>query len=401
MTFRPDTLAMTAMLALLTALGPLSTDLYLPSLPSIARYFGASTADTQLTLSLFLFGLAFGQVFYGPLADSFGRKPVLLGGLALFLTASIACAASTSIGMLVAARFLQAVGGAGPIVLGRAMVRDLYEGPRAGRELARMGMVMGLVPAVAPVIGSAIETWLDWRYTFWVSVVFAAGLAFAAVTRLPETLRRRTGERASLGGYLRSFGTLLVVPSYLAYVALVSLAYAGLFSFISGSSFLLQRHYGLSPAAFAGSFCAMVLGFIAGTIAAQRLVGHRGIDGVIGLGVACLAGGGVLMLALVLAGVNSSLAITGPMILYAAGVGLTMPQAQAGALMPFPERAGAAASLMGLIQMTAAGLVGVAVGHSVDLGRWPLPAAIALIGVAALAVFYASARQRAAGRHGH
>jgi len=393
---RPDTLAMTAMLALLTALGPLSTDLYLPSLPSIARDFGAGTAEVQFTLSVFLFGFAFGQIFYGPLADRLGRKPVLLGGLGLFLLASIMCAKAGSIEMLVAGRFLQALGGSGPIVLGRAMVRDLYEGPRAGRELARMGMIMGLVPAFAPLIGSAVESWLDWRWCFWLCTLFALGLAFVAITRLPETLRRHAAHPATLKGYLGSFRILIAEPRFQVYVALVALAYAGLFSFISGSSFLLQENYHLGPRGFAGSFSLMVIGYIGGTIAAQRLVDRRGLDGVIGLGVACLALGGVLMTGLALIGTGSSLEITVPMMLYAFGVGLTLPQGQAAAMMPFPERAGAASSLLGLVQMSLAGVVGVAVGNTVSLGRWSLPLAIALSGLAAFALFGASARLRAA-----
>src|SRR5688500_3013259 len=139
---KPDTLALTIVLALLTALGPLSTDMYLPSLPAIARDLGATTAGAQMTLSALLLGFAVGQFVYGPVSDRIGRKPVLLFGLGLFLIASAACALAPSIETLVGARFLQALGASGPIVLARAIVRDLYEGTRAGRELSRMGTIM-------------------------------------------------------------------------------------------------------------------------------------------------------------------------------------------------------------------------------------------------------------------
>src|SRR5690606_37821387 len=148
MRLSPDTFAMTATLALLTALGPLSTDMYLPSLPAIAAFFGTGPAEAQMTLSAFLFGFAAGQFLHGPLSDQYGRRPVLLAGLGLFIAATAACALAPSIEWLTVARFVQALGASGPIVLARAVVRDLYEGPRAGRELSRMGTIMGLVPAL-------------------------------------------------------------------------------------------------------------------------------------------------------------------------------------------------------------------------------------------------------------
>src|SRR5215210_3235221 len=188
---KPDTLALTAVLALLTALGPLSTDMYLPSLPAIAQNFRAGPAQTQLTLSVFLLGFAVGQFVYGPVSDKTGRRPVLLFGLGLFLLATLACAAATSIEALIAARFVQALGASGPIVLGRAMVRDLYDGARAGRELSRMGSIMGLVPAIAPIFGGVLHEVFGWRSTFMASVLFGGALAAVVSTRLPETIRTR------------------------------------------------------------------------------------------------------------------------------------------------------------------------------------------------------------------
>jgi DHA1 family bicyclomycin/chloramphenicol resistance-like MFS transporter len=145
---KPDTLALTAVLALLTALGPLSTDMYLPSLPAIATGLQATTGQAQLTLSAFLIGFAVGQLFYGPISDRVGRKPVLLFGLGLFSLASLICAFAPNIEVLIFARFVQALGASGPIVLGRAIVRDFYEGPRAGKELSRMGRIRRTYRAV-------------------------------------------------------------------------------------------------------------------------------------------------------------------------------------------------------------------------------------------------------------
>src|SRR3712207_1478784 len=189
---KPETLAMTVVLALLTALGPLSTDMYLPSLPAIAADLGATTAGTQLTLSAFLLGFAVGQFVYGPVSDRVGRRPVLLFGLGLFALASLACTAAPSIEALVAARFVQALGASGPIVLGRAIVRDLYEGPRAGRELSRMSTIMGLVPAVAPVLGGLLHEALGWRSNFAACILFGVVLAAVVIARLPETIPARS-----------------------------------------------------------------------------------------------------------------------------------------------------------------------------------------------------------------
>ena len=393
---RPDTLAMTAMLALLTALGPLSTDFYLPSLPDIARVFGTTIAGAQATLSSFLFGFAFGQILYGPLSDRIGRKPVLLTGLGIFLAATVLCAFAPSVDMLIVGRFLQAVGASGPIVLARAIVRDLYEGPRAGRELARMGMIMGIVPAIAPVLGGVLQQQFGWRSTFIATLLVAAVLGVVTILKLPETIRQKSAAPISLIGIVKGFGFLLQNRTYRVYAALVALAYAGLFAFISGSSFVLINLYGLDPVQFGLSFAFGVLGYITGTILAQKLVARRGLDGVIALGVIALAAGGLVMASLLLMMPQSSLVVTVPMAIYTMGVGLTMPQAQAAALMPFPDRAGAASSLTGLMQMTLAGLTGLAIGRMLQHSPLPLALVITAMGLAAFMVFrFSTATRRA------
>ena len=174
-------------------------------------------------------------------------------------------------------------------------------------------------------------------------------------------------------------------------MALSGLAYSGLFAFISGSSFVLQGRYGLAEMAYALSFGLVVLGYIGGTLLAQRLVGRRGLDGTIRIGVAALAAGGVAMLVLVLARIPSSFAVTLPMALYTLGVGLTMPQAMASAMAPFPDRAGAASSLLGICQMSLAAAVGIGLGQVLDGSALPLPLTVAGAGLVAFAVFHRSA----------
>jgi MFS transporter, DHA1 family, multidrug resistance protein len=230
--------------------------------------------------------------------------------------------------------------------------------------------------------------------TFGVMLVCGLALAATVLLRLPESIRRKSAAPISFASILRGFGTLLQHPGYRTYVGFSMLAYGGLFAFISGSSFVLQGIYHLDELTYAFSFTFVVLGFISGTFLAQSLVARRGLDGTIQLGVISLALGGVTMLILVLSGISSSFAITGPMAIYGLGVGLTMPQAMASALMPFPERAGAASSLLGICQMTFAAILGIALGQNLGASAWPLPLVIAATGTLALTLFRRTGRAR-------
>jgi MFS transporter, DHA1 family, multidrug resistance protein len=389
MLLRPGTLGLTALLAFMTALGPLSTDLYLPSLPGMARSLGSDLQRLQLTLSAYLFAFAIGQVFYGPIGDAIGRKPAIMCGLALYACGSALCALAPTTEWLIGARVIQALGAAGPIVLARAIVRDIYEGDRAAQELSRMGMIMGLVPAVAPFLGSAIDPLFGWRANF--GALLAAGLGLAAVVwlLLPETGAKDKAGPLSFGAAFGSFGIILRSPVFRTNVALSSLTFCGLFSFISGSSFVLQDSYGLPPLGFAVAFAIMCLGFIAGAITTQLIIRRLGIERMIRIGISCVASGGVSMVVLMLAGANPYLAVALPMALYTFGVGFILPSASAAAMMPFPERAGAASSLAGLIQSGTAAATAATMAAFLD--GWPLLLGMVICGMglaaAAVAVF--------------
>jgi DHA1 family bicyclomycin/chloramphenicol resistance-like MFS transporter len=391
---RPGTFALTALLAALSAVGPLTTDMYLPSLPDIARQLGASSAQVQLTISAYLIGFAAGQIIYGPVSDRHGRKPVLIGAIALYCAASLACALSTTIEMLIIARAFQALGGSGGIVLTRAIVRDIYSGAHAGRELSVIGSVMALAPVLAPIAGGLIQTAFGWRVTFLALV--GAGFAGGAVvwTLLPETLNTRA-EPVSLPSMLRSYRIVGRNPAYLAYLAITSASYAGLFAWISGSAFVLQDLYGLAPFDFGVAFALGSVGYMTGSVIAARLVIRLGLDGVLGLGGCACAAGGLAMLAVVAIGLTSSMSLVLPMAVYLAGLGMVLPQGIAGAMTPFPERAGAASSLFGFIQQTAAAVCGAAVGWFLGQSAWPLAAGVAVMGLATLGLWLATRGLRA------
>ena len=392
---RPGSLALTTLLAMLTGLGPLSMDMYLPSLPDIGRVLEAPTAQVQLTVSSYLIGFAVGQVIYGPLSDHYGRRPVLIGALMLYAAATFACAAARSIDMLIAARFVQAIGGSGSIVMARAIVRDLYSGARAGRELSLMGSISAFAPIVAPMIGGVLQSAYGWRASF-VLMGAAAALTILAVVRLlPETLPQRAARAAiSFSHLTQSYAEVARHRGFLAYLGIITASYAGLFAWVSGASVVLQEVYGLSAAAFGFTFALGSAGYLVGTMIAMRLVLRRGLDRTIGIGVMLLAAGGLLLTVVVAARVPGAWLVAA-MSLYLAGLGFSMPQAMAGALTPFPQRAGTASSLMGVVQQTIAAAVAAAIGGYLARSAWPVAGVILAMSVIACLFWALTRRLRA------
>ena len=387
---RPGTFALTALLAVLSAIGPLTTDMYLPSLPDIARQLDASTAQVQLTISAYLIGFAVGQIFYGPVSDRHGRKPVLVAAIALYCVASLACALSRSIEMLIVARAFQALGGAGGIVLTRAVVRDIYSGARAGRELSLIGLVMALAPVLAPIAGGLVQTGFGWRATFLTLVIVGLLGGVIVLLLLPETLNARAAEPVSMRSIFRSYRMVARNPSYLAYLGIASASYAGLFAWISGAAFVLQNLYGLTPFDFGVAFALGSIGYMTGSALAARMVVKVGLDGMLGIGGCACAAGGLGMVVAVAFGLTSFLSLVLPVAVYLAGLGMVLPQGIAGAMTPFPERAGAASSLFGFVQQSAAALCGAAVGWFLGQSAWPLAVGVAAMGGATLGLWLAT-----------
>jgi DHA1 family bicyclomycin/chloramphenicol resistance-like MFS transporter len=383
----------TAILIVMVAVGPLSTDLYLPALPAIARDLGATPAEAQLTIGLFIAGFAVMQLVCGPLADRYGRRPVLLVGLVVFALASVLCALATSIETLLAARFLQAVGASVGPVLGRAIVRDLYEPHDAGRILGTMASVMALAPLVAPFLGGWLTVAFGWHANFVALVVMAVLLFLTVLWRLDETLRVPQLDALAPGRMLANYVRLIREPHYLGFALCVAFAFGGLFSWISNSSFVVIEHFGVAPERFGVVFAIVVGGFVVGAYAGSRLTGRLGYHRTVQLGV--VAG---LVLASLTAicgwtGFGGLPAMTATIALAFLAYGLVLPQATAGALAPFPMIAGTASALMGFTQM----VVGFAVNalSSVWFDGTPRPMVTLnlICAAAACAAFFAIARR--------
>jgi MFS transporter, DHA1 family, multidrug resistance protein len=369
---QPGTFGLTLLLAMLTALGPLSMDMYLPSLPDIAHVLGAPVARTQLTISSYLIGFAVGQMIYGPLSDRYGRRPVLLAAVALYLASTLACAAAQSVDLLIAARLLQGISGSGAIVLARAIVRDVYSGVQAARELSLMGSISATAPIVAPMIGGVLQAGFGWRANFICMSVGGLIALLVAGRLLPETLRPdNRASPLSFFSMMRGYGAVARHRGFLVYLGIITTTYAGLFAWVSGASVVLQGVYGLSAVAFGFTFALGAAGYMLGAMIATRLVVRLGLDRTIGVGVVVIAAGG-LSLALAVATGVPGLWLVAAMALYLAGVGLAMPQAMAGALTPFPDRAGTAASLMGLVQQALAAIIAAVIGGFLVRSAWPV-----------------------------
>lgn len=389
MRLKTGTVGFTIFLSALTALGPLSTDMYLPSLPAIQRSFDADTGAVQMTLSIFLIGAAGAQLVYGPLSDRFGRRPLLLAGYVLYVAASLGCLFSGSIGELTLARFFQALGSGASVVLARAIVRDLYAAEHAGQMLARMASIMGVVPAIAPVAGGLVEGAFGWHANFITMAAGGAILGIVSFFGLDETLHPEQRQSANVRAILGHYARLLRNGAFLRYLLVASFCFGGVFAFVSGSSFVLQNIYGLSPVAYGLSFGAMIFGYIAGTLTGARFTLRLGIERMLRLGATVALAGGVTMIALSQTSLSPVAAIILPMMLYTYGVGVTMPQSMAGALTPFPEIAGTASALMGFLQSAFSAAVGLYVGHMIaGGGAAPMIATTAIMGALSfLAVF--------------
>lgn len=380
---RSDSLVIRVLLTALVAFGPLSTDLYLPSLPALVTVLNSDIATVQLTLSVFLAGFAVSQLVYGPVSDRFGRRPALLGGVAIYLVASAACAFATSVEELIVARFFQALGACCGPVVARAVVRDVFGRDRAATVLAYMSMAMALAPAVGPVLGGILTDEFGWRSNFVLLTIFACAILAAVWSLLGETNTHRDPDALKPGRLVANYLLLLRNGPYIGCVLTAAFSYSGIFSFISGSSFVLINRLQLTPQQYGMSFGSVVLGYIAGSFLAGRLTRRFGSARMMRYGTAVSLAGGLVGMALAVADVVHLAAILFPVFVVILGCGLTLPNAMANAVGPYPMMAGLASALLGFMQMAIAAAVGALIGHLNDGTQLPMMEAIGFVTIGA------------------
>jgi len=369
------------MLTLLLGIQPITTDLYLPALPTLQRELGASVNAAQLTLSVLLgcFGLA--QLACGPLADRYGRRPVLLGGLTLYTVASVMSTRSGSIDALIGWRALQGAAMAAAVTCARSIVRDLYQPHEGARVMSRALTGLGIIAMTSPIVGGIVVQWLHWQAALLVLALFGAAALALVALQYQETVPQRNPQATRLAPLLKNWSAVLTNPTFRAWVALLCCTFGGLFFLLAGSSFVFIEVLGSSRVAYGVILATSSLAYVAGTWLCRRLLLIHGLRGAVRRGAWFSLAGGLGMAALSLAGVYSVWAIIVPQWLYAIGHGIHQPCGQAGAVGPFPEKAGTAASVSGFLMMLTASGVGLWLGRSLNGTVFPVTLGVGVFSV--------------------
>lgn len=383
------------LLTLLLGIQPITTDLYLPALPTLTRDLDTSVAAVQLTLSALIIAFGIAQLVAGPLADRFGRRPVLLWGLSCYAAATLLGAAAPSVEWLIAWRVVQGAAMAAAVTCGRSIVRDLFEPHEGARVLARALTGLGVIAMLSPIIGGMLAQWIHWRATLVAMAVFGAATLAVVALHFEESVPRRNPLATRPAPLLAAWRQILAHPTFRAWALLSMATYGGLFVILAASSFVYIDVLGLSKVGYGAMLAVNSLSYLLGTLLCRRLLASRGLARTVRVGGMLTLAGGVSMVGLALAGLHTPWAVALPQALYAAGHGIHQPCGQAGAIGPFPEKAGTAASLSGFLMMVVAFGVGLWVGRSLDGTVMPLA-----IGVGTASVVVATLAWTLVQRHG-
>jgi MFS transporter, DHA1 family, multidrug resistance protein len=353
-------------LSLLLGIQPVTTDLYLPAMPSLTEGFGASMPQAQLTLTALLLAFGISQLAWGPVSDRFGRRPVLLTGLVAYTLASVGCTLAPSIEQLIVWRTVQGAAMGAAVMGARAIVRDLYT-PEIGARVISKGLSgLGVFACLAAPLGGLLTDLWGWRYALAALVIFGVGTLFLVALRFEETVPRKNPLALRPTNLVTTWLTILRHPTFLTWSALTTASYAGLFTFLSASSFVFIKVLGLTRTQYGLVMFSMSFGYMVGTFLCRRLLPRFGVRRTVAMAGVLTLTGGTLTGVLALAGIHNIWAIMLPFYLFMLGHGIHQPCGQSCAIGPFPHAAGAASALNGFLMMLAAFFIGGWVGTRLD-----------------------------------
>lgn len=335
--------------------------MYLPSLPTIGSDLDASVGQVQATLTAFFAGFCVGMLFYGPLSDRLGRRPVLLTGITIYIATSAGCALAPQIEGLMALRFLHALGGAAASVLSRTVIRDLFEGREAARAQSLMMAVMALAPLVAPIVGAQVLNLAGWRAVFWVLVGFGCLSLAAVLFLLPETLPPNRRLRGGIGKAFLGYARVLSEPVSLGYVVCGTTAFGGMFAYITASPIVYQRHFGLSPDAFALLFALNILAILFANLLNRKLLTRMGTGPIMAVSAAVVCASGWMLVVAALTGWGDVAGVAVCLFCFVGMLPMLGANCLAELLARFPSNAGAAASTYSVTQFGLAAVASLAV----------------------------------------
>ncbi|MDF1720307.1 MAG: multidrug effflux MFS transporter [Minwuia sp.] len=389
------TALMIALLAALMAIGQFATNVYLPSLPAIRDEFLSNDTMAQLTLTTYLIGFAVMQLVYGPISDRYGRRPLLIYGIAVFMLGSAVCVLAPSMQMLIAGRITQAVGAAASLVVARAVVRDSFDGDQLQRVMALVSVFFALVPGLSPFIGGIVEQYAGWRWIF----VLTGGAGVIVLVwmyrKIPETLHTPL-PRLDMASVFAGYGMILRSAHFRRYAFANAFIFAAMFAFFGGSPKLYIDVLGVTPTEFGFYPPLASIGFVIGGITVSRLTGKVSSVGICKLGLVVLIAGPVISVVLPLLDIVHKHGFNLAVIIFVTGLGIFLPTAMATALQAFPERAGSASAMLGFLQMAGAAAGSALVGlyqEQEPVLTYPLVMLAATL--MAAAVFMLEGRERA------
>lgn len=373
----------TALLVGVMAAGHVAMTMMLPAVPEIARAYGSEAARVQLTFTAYLVTYAVAQLAAGPMSDAYGRRPLLVGGMALFLAGSLGCLLARDVATLTVARVLQGAGACTGLVVTRAVVRDVYETAESARVLAFITATLGLAPAVAPMIGGLLVVYLGWRSVFWLTLAYAAAILALTYAGLPET-RAAVAPRHGVAALGRGFTWLLRSRAFLAYSGIPAAASAAFYAYLAAAPLVLIETMGVSPDGFGVLSLLFPAGFTIGGYVCSHVTRRVGIDRMIRAGAILFVLCALVMTALPLAGIVTVAATMAPVFVIGFAHGLMVPNAMAGSLGARPAHAGSAAALAGFAHSAAGAAASAAAALFVYRTQLPMGAIIATTALAAL-----------------